>query len=77
MYYRLFDSQTGRYMSTGNNATSINRLIDEYKSYKELGWTNKDIKRFNSFSKKDKVKQIESDEFIIEKSNKKFVEIDD
>lgn len=77
MYYRLFDSQTGRYMSTSNNATSINRLIDEYKSYKELGWTNKDIKRFNSFSKKDKVKQIESDEFIIEKSNKKFDEIDD
>jgi len=75
MFYRLFDKQTGRYMATGYNSTSLNELIESYSDYfGESDWDDEDLEIFNNLSKSDKLKQIESNEFVIEKSKRKFEE---
>jgi hypothetical protein len=36
-YYRVYDGQTGSYFVTGYNSTSLQELIESFKSYIEMG----------------------------------------
>jgi hypothetical protein len=76
VYYRLYDKQTGGYLSTGYNSTSLNELIEDYLEYISNGLEDEDIDKINNMRKKDKLSFIESNDFIIEKNNIKFNEID-
>jgi hypothetical protein len=75
-YYRLFDKQSGGYMFTGYNSTTKNELIEEFISYKSNDLEDDELDKFNYLNKTNKLKFIESCDFIIEKSNKKFEDID-
>lgn len=78
-YYRLYDTQTGRYMATGYNTTSPAELCDHYQSYKSNDWDNNDEednmhKIWEALSEKEKFSFIRQDEFDIEESDKPFEE---
>ena len=76
MYYRLFDTQTGRYMATGYNTTSERELIEAYKSYKWVDWDDEDWDYINDLSVEDMKLHMSLDGFEIEKSEKQFKELE-
>jgi len=76
VYYRLYDKQTGGYLATGYNSTSLNELIEDYLEYISNGLEDEDIDKINNMRKKDKLSFIESNNFIIEKNNIKFNKLD-
>lgn len=49
IYYRVFDLQRGCHFATGYNATSIEELIEDFKSY--IGGANEceDLDQFKDF----------------------------
>lgn len=79
MYYRLYDTQVGRYMATGYNTTSIKELADEYASYKSIDW-NDGIEegeetmevKWARMSEDEKEAFIREDSFDIELSETKW-----
>ncbi len=77
MFYRLYDTQTGCCMATGYNAKSKKELKDSYISYKSNDLDDEDEKMLKNASAKDVMSLIEADEFVIEKSKKRFPEADD
>ena len=74
MYYRLLDTQTGRYMATGYNAKGKKSLVKAYVEYKCEGLDDEAETILRSWSKDDVIKYIEVDDFIIEKSKIPFDE---
>lgn len=74
-YYRLYDKQTGDYLCTGYNSTSQNELIESFILYKSNDLEEEELNEFNYMSKTNKLKFIETCDFVIEKSNKKFEDI--
>lgn len=74
MYYKLFDTQTGSDLATGFNSESFKELAEDYCSYKSIDaedekeWQD----HFNSLTEEEQKNYIESDEFVIEKSEEKF-----
>ena len=77
MFYRLYDTQTGCYMATGYNDKSKKELKASYISYKSNDLDDEDEKMLKNASAKDVMSLIEADEFVIEKSKKRFPEADD
>lgn len=75
-YYALFDNQTGRYLATGMNSTSLNELFKDYSNYKSIDYDDeKDFRTyFNSLSLEDKISFVYSDDFSIEKQDEEFEE---
>lgn len=49
-YYRVYDGQRGVYFATGYNASSMQELIDDFKSY--IGMANEcdDLNQFTDWS---------------------------
>lgn len=76
MYYRLYDKQTGRYMFTGYNSSSKKELIEDFILYKSSELEEQELLMLKSITKKQMFDFIESCDFIIEKSSKKFEDID-
>jgi len=74
MYYRLFDTQTGRYMATGYNTESEKHLADAYVEYKCEGLDDEDETILRNWSQEMVIKYIEVDDFIIERSEVPFDE---
>ena len=70
-YYRLWDTQCGRYMASGYNARGKEALCEEYASYKSDDWNNE---AWEAMSLDEKMNFIEDDEFNIESSFIKFEE---
>lgn len=78
VFYRLYDKQTGRYLNTGYNSTSLNEIIQNYFEWYGVDWDKKDRELFKNKTKTDKLDFIQSTGFIIEKStNCKFKEEDE
>lgn len=75
IYYRLFDTQTGRYMGTGYNTKSKIKLINEYLEYKKVDLDNEDFEFINKMNINQLINMILIDGFIIEKSSHKFEDI--
>lgn len=81
-YYRLWDTQTDRFMSTGYNAKGKEDLCECYADYKSNDWDNDECEdesetmwgAWKVMTIKDKIDFIESDEFEIESSFIKFKE---
>ena len=73
-YYRLYDTQTGRYMATGYNATSEEDLIDQFKSYASVDFEPEDEEYFEKATTNEILSAIESYGFDIEKSETPFSE---
>lgn len=75
-YYALFDNQTGRYLATGMNSTSLNELFEDYSYYKSIDYDDEEDFRtyFNSLSLIDKINFVYSDDFSIEKQDEEFEE---
>ncbi len=75
-YYRLWDTQCGRYMASGYNARGKEALCEEYASYKSNDWDNDDEgemwEAWEAMSLEEKMIFIEDDEFNIESSFIKF-----
>lgn len=76
-YYRLYDKQTGRYMSTGYNATSVAELARDYKSYVSIDEDEEEEDFFESASDCQVLEYIRANEFDIETSDKPFPEKDE
>jgi hypothetical protein len=76
-YFRLYDNQTGRYMSTGYNATSEEDLADQYKEYVRGDADPEDEKYFRKASTKQILDLIKANEFDIEESPTPFPEEDE
>lgn len=75
-YYALFDVQTGRYLATGLNSTSLNELFKDYSDYKSVDYDDEEEFRtyFNSMPFEDKINFICSDNFYIEEQDEEFEE---
>lgn len=73
-YYRLYDTQTGRYMATGYNATSEEDLINQFKSYASADSEPEDEEYFEKATTKQMLSVIKSYGFDIEKSETPFSE---
>ena len=78
-YYRLWDTQCGRYMATGYNARGKEALCEEYASYKSNDWDDSDgmWEAWEAMTIDEKMNFIEDDEFNIESSYLKFEENND
>ena len=74
-YYRLWDTQCGRYMASGYNARGKEALCEEYASYKSNDWDNDED--WKTMSLDEKMIFIEDDEFNIESGYFKFKENND
>jgi len=48
-FYRVYDLQLGQYFATGYNATSMENLIDDFKSYISMANETDDIKQFTNW----------------------------
>ena len=48
VYYRLYDKQTGGYLATGYNSTSLDELIEDYFEYKSNDLEYEDIEKINN-----------------------------
>lgn len=48
-YYRVYDLQLGQYFATGYNATSIQELINDFKSYIEMSNECDDMEQFTNW----------------------------
>ena len=49
IYYRVYDLQLGQYFATGYNATSMEDLINDFKSYIEMANECDDIEQFTNW----------------------------
>jgi len=74
MFYRLFDKQCDRYMTTGYNSGSLSELIEEYISF--TCFYEGDESDYSKFSTKEMINIIQSDEFEIDSSENMFEEHD-
>jgi hypothetical protein len=71
MFYRLFDLQTGRFMSTGYNAESKEDLVSQYIEYISADGS---VSKFKKMSVDEVFSMIESNDFSIEESEVPFHE---
>lgn len=76
MYYRLFDKQTGEYLHTGYNSRTLQEVTDDFLSYIEGDLDEDDYNRIESMSKYERLSIIESYEFQLERSKRKFKELE-
>jgi hypothetical protein len=79
-YYRLWDTQCGRYMASGYNAKGKEELCEDYASYKSNDWDNDEGEMWGAWktmSLDEKMNFIEDDEFNIESGYFKFKENND
>lgn len=75
-YFRLFDKQTGRYLRTGYNSTSIKRLRTDFVEYKSIDFEDKDDEQFFiDMSDDELIEFIKTDGFEIEESETKFEKV--
>ena len=75
MYYRLYDTQTGRYMATGYNC-DLSGLIDQYKSYISIDWDEEDEEFFATANNEQILSAMRINGFDIEESEIPFSESD-
>ena len=71
MYYRLFDKQTGRYMSTGYNVTSKKELKNDILSYVSVDTDKEEMKKLGELKVEDIANIMD---FEIENQKNKFDE---
>ena len=71
-YYRLYDRQTGRYMSTGYNAESMQDLREQYISYISIDTEDKYLTLLGECTDQEFAKHVNANEFTIERSNTPF-----
>lgn len=76
LYYRLWDRQCQRYLSTGYNSEGFQELRDAYTDYKTgcSDTEDADISHYKALSDAEIIRHIEGDEFYIESENEKFEE---
>ena len=73
MYYALYDAQCKRYLDTGLNSTSIDRLFNDFLNYLQNSDSEESEETLESFRKVPE-ELFNSMEFIMEKSKVKFKE---
>ena len=63
IYYRVYDLQLGQYFATGYNATSMEELISDFKSYISMSNECDDIEQFSSWGEiEDYLQGVELEE---------------
>lgn len=76
MYYRIFDKETGDPLYSGYNSRSLQEVTDAFVGYKESDFMNEDdYNEVLSMSKYERISYIESCGFIIQRSKRKFKEL--
>jgi hypothetical protein len=71
IYYRVFDLQLGQYFATGYNATSMQELINDFKSYIATANETEDIEQFANWEQIEEYLQGAE----LEESETKFEDI--